>query len=672
MGFRVKQLIASAKHGNFETLLKSVRLRLLVLALLPLIVLLPILLGLTMQRWSSNFDGLLISKVASDLRIAEQYMQRIVTTQGNHITALAGSTDFHEAARSGKEPLGQFLEKMQTELGLDYLVVRDLKHVQLLPPEQSVAQLAMQNGTATSIEIFAPSDLEQISKALVGRAEVPLIQTEAALPSDRQIEGRGMVVLGATRAIVFGSEAVLIGGKLLNHNLGFIDTINSLVYPGDGPVGREKGTATLFLEDVRISTNVRLFENVRALGTRVSEVVYDRVLVQGQTWLNRAFVVNDWYISGYLPIVDSRKNNIGMLYVGFLEKPFEMQKTSINVALSGAIIFIVLISVPFFLFIASGIFSPLEKMNHTMQRVKKGDLDARNLDIRSKDEIGEVANHFNELLDQVQERDQKLRDWADTLNDKVDRRTDELREANDKLETTYKQLVVSEKLASIGEITAGVAHEINNPVAVIQGNLDVIRMALGDQQDVHATELDLLDTQVHRINSIVSKLLQFAKPGDFADTSQHLDVKEVLEDSIVLVQHSATHSNIKIEREFSAAPGVFMDQGELQQVLINLLINAIQAMPQGGLLRLQIRASEHEGKPGTQIRIQDSGAGISFDRIDHIFDPFFTTKRGEGTGLGLSISQSLIQRAGGFIAVQSKLGHGAQFNIWIPKVNVLS
>ena len=647
-------------------MLKSVRLRLLVLAMLPLVLLLPILLTITMSHWANRFDGLLISKVASDLRIAEQYMQRIVTTQGNQISGLAASTAFRNADQAGETGLNAFLEQSRKRLGLDYLTLR---RGQPLAPENSIITRAQIDGTATAIEIFSQADLAAISQELAERASIPLIETQAAIPTTRDTEGRGMVVLGATEVVVAGKSAVLIGGTLLNQNLHFIDTINDLVYPDDSG---KTGTATLFLEDVRISTNVRLFENVRALGTRVSEVVYRRVLDQGSTWLNRAFVVNDWYISGYLPIVDGQQKRIGMLYVGFLERPFAALKTNIYLALISAFIIIIAISVPFFLWLAQGIFSPLEEMDKTMRRVEAGTLDARIPEIKSKDEIGQVARHLNALLDQVQERDQKLRGWADTLNDQVDQRTEELHDTNQKLEQTYKQLVVSEKLASIGEITAGVAHEINNPVAVIQGNLDVMRMALGSHAAEYATELDLIDDQVRRINSIVGKLLQFAKPGDFADSSQQLDVGKVLEDSLVLVHHSLNKAGIELITNFRNAPMVLIDQGELQQVLVNLLINAIQAMPKGGQLTLGIKAVKRDGKNGVQICIEDSGVGISASKLEQIFDPFFTTKRGSGTGLGLSISQSLIQRGGGIIIANSKIGHGSQFSVWLPETVTLS
>ncbi len=139
-------------------------------------------------------------------------------------------------------------------------------------------------------------------------------------------------------------------------------------------------------------------------------------------------------------------------------------------------------------------------MNDTIGRVEAGDLGARIGTGGGRGEISRVARHLDDLLDQVQERDRRLRGWASELNDKVAERTRDLQEANRCLERTTEQLVMSEKLAAVGEITAGVAHEINNPVAVIQGNLDVARQTLGARADEVATEFDLIDDQVHRIS----------------------------------------------------------------------------------------------------------------------------------------------------------------------------
>ena len=475
-----------------------------------------------------------------------------------------------------------------------------------------------------------------------------------------------MMIHTAAPVSINGSQRVLVGGILLNRNLDFIDTINTLVYQRKNTAEDPRGTATLFLEDVRISTNVRLFENVRALGTRVSAEVRSAVLDQGQTWLDRAFVVNDWYISGYLPIYDSFDQRIGMLYVGFLEEPFRLVKRDAIAMMWIAFIGVLVVFIPVFLRLAGGIFSPLERMTKTMRRVETGDLTARNNLNRTGGEIAEVSHHLDHLLDQVQERDKQLRDWAEDLNVRVEERTAQLQEANQKLETTYKQLVMSEKLASIGEITAGVAHEINNPVAVIQGNVDVVRLTLGEQAEPVKTELDLIDRQIMRIGGIVGKLLQFARPSDYGKFEEYVNLRDVTQDSLGLVDHVYASNDIDVKLEFTNVPDVKINPSELQQVIINLIINAVQAMDGKGILTIQSHVLERDGKNGVCLAFHDSGPGISEDTINTIFDPFFTTKRAKGTGLGLSISQTIIQTAGGIITADNHPKGGALMSIWLP------
>ncbi|MCR9115286.1 MAG: cache domain-containing protein, partial [Rhodobacteraceae bacterium] len=421
------------------------------------------------------------------------------------------------------------------------------------------------------------------------------------------------------------------------------------------------------LEDVRVSTNVRLFEDERALGTRVSAVVRHGVLDEGRTWLDRAFVVNDWYMSGYLPLVDSFGSRVGMLYVGFLEAPFVAAKRNAYLLIFAAFAGVLALTVPLFLRLAGGIFSPLEKMTKTMQRVEEGQLDARIGTLAARDEIGEVAAHLDALLDQVQERDRALRAWADELNTRVEDRTAELREANEKLETTYQQLVMSEKLASIGEITAGVAHEINNPVAVIQGNVDVIRETLGPAGAPVITELDLVDRQISRINAIVGKLLQFARPTEYGSFEESVDVAAVLDDCLVLVDHVISAGDVEVRIDRTQAPTVRINPGELQQVIINLIVNAVQAMENSGTLHIAVRPSTRDAQAGTELIIADSGPGVDNTRLNAVFDPFYTTKQGEGTGLGLSVSQTLIRQAGGLISVRNLAEGGAKFTVWLPE-----
>jgi len=630
----------------------------------PLMVLMPVLLVMGISRWNNDYNNLLIAKVESELQVAEQYLQRIVGATGTSVEALAASLAIQKAAENGQ--LNDFLTLQRDSLGLDFLsIVQPTsldEHMQKWP----VVQSALTGTARTAIDLFEVDDLLMIDVALAEQAELILIPTEAAVPTDQVAETRGMMIHTAAPVSINGSPRVLVGGILLNRNLDFIDTINTLVYQRKNTAEDPRGTATLFLDDVRVSTNVRLFENVRALGTRVSAEVRRAVLDQGQTWLDRAFVVNDWYISGYLPIYDSFDQRIGMLYVGFLEEPFRLVKRDAIAMMWIAFIGVLIVFIPVFLRLAGGIFSPLERMTKTMRRVETGDLTARNNLNQSGGEIAEVSHHLDHLLDQVQERDKQLRDWADDLNVRVEERTAQLQEANQKLETTYKQLVMSEKLASIGEITAGVAHEINNPVAVIQGNVDVVRLTLGEQAEPVKTELDLIDRQIMRIGGIVGKLLQFARPSDYGKFEEYVNLRDVTQDSLGLVDHVYASNDIDVKLEFTNVPDVKINPSELQQVIINLIINAVQAMDGKGILTIQSHLLERDGKNGVCLAFHDSGPGISEDTINTIFDPFFTTKRAKGTGLGLSISQTIIQTAGGIITADNHPKGGALMSIWLP------
>lgn len=660
---------------------RSIRYRLLAIALLPTLVILPLLLVATMARWESKFDALLTSKVNADLTIAHQYLARILENTGEHLSALTGSVAFQEAAmRDDGAGLAAYLEENRTRLGLDFLFLmrRDGAAIQPvglsgqagLRTDWPVLDAALAGEPKTAIDIFSAEELAAISPELAARAKLELVPTPNAVATDRASETRGMVVHSASPAsLPDGREAALVGGILLNQNLVFIDTINDLVYRTASLPEGSQGTATLFLEDVRISTNVRLFEGKRALGTRVSAAVRRTVLDEGRVWLDSAFVVNDWYVSAYEPIRDSFGRRVGMLYVGFLEAPFARAKTETIIGILVAFLLVTAASVPIFLRWARAIFKPLERMTGTIARVEEGDLGARSGLTDGSDEIGRVAVHLDSLLDQLQQRDRDLRRWNDELNDRVAERTRELELANRQLEATTKQLVMSEKLAAIGEITAGVAHEINNPIAVMQGNLDVVRSVLGDRASELSTELRLIDEQIHRVSQIVTKLLQFAKPEEYAGYVERHDVADVITDCLPLVQHLLGKAEIAVERQDSATRRVLMNRTELQQVLINLIVNAIHAMPDGGKLALLSRDEMREGRDGIRVDVTDTGIGMTPDVLARIFDPFFTTKRQHGTGLGLSISQTLVRRQGGTLSAESEPGKGTTFSIWLPEAN---
>jgi two-component system NtrC family sensor kinase len=657
----------------------SVRYRLLAIALLPMLVISPLLLAGTIVRWNTKFDALLIAKVNGDLTIAHEYLARILDNTGEKIRALGDSAGLRNVLRGENDTgLSDYLERSRKRLSLDflYIVEPDGRVVASAPQTFSraarvdwpIVRTARAMGSHTAIDIFEAKELAAVDPALEKRAYLELVPTPNAVATDRTTETRGMVIQSAS-LLSFGEAhgGVVVGGTLLNGNLVFIDTINDLVYRDASLPEGSQGTATLFLDDVRITTNVRLFEGKRALGTRVSHAVRAAVLDEGKVWLDRAFVVNDWYISAYEPIVDSAGKRVGMLYVGFLEAPFIRNRIVTFMTIGAAFVAIAAVTVPIFLGWARSIFEPLGVVTRTIAKVEEGDLTARTSIKTGDDEIGRVALHLDKLLDQIQERDRELRDWNTELNKRVDERTRELQLANLKIEAATKQLVLSEKLAAIGEITAGVAHEINNPIAVMQGNLEVARNLIGRHADVASPELNLIDEQIRRISEIVMKLLQFARPEEYAGFVERHEPARIISDSFPLVQHLLNKSNVRVSRQDHGTRFVVMNRTELQQVLVNLIVNAVHAMPNGGALTLKTFDKDVDDKPGIAIEVADTGSGMTEDVMAKIFDPFFTTKDRQGTGLGLSISQKLVARQGGRISVESKLGKGTTFTVWLPE-----
>ncbi|ODM45831.1 two-component sensor histidine kinase [Ruegeria sp. PBVC088] len=653
-----------------HTVFQSVRVRLLVIALVPMLILLPLLLGSTVLRWSGKVDDTLITKVNGDLTIANQYLLRLVENSGERLASMTASAAFRDTV-DDPEAREALLSEARQRMGLDFLYLTDGQTSPngFAPSTWPVILDALEGEWHSAIDILSAEDLDALSGGLATKAAVPLVETQAAVPTDRKVEDRGLIIHSAAPAtLTGGARGALVGGRLLNRNLDFIDTINALVYREKSLPEGSQGTATLFLEDVRVSTNVRLFEGVRALGTRVSAEVRRDVLDNGDTWLDHAFVVNDWYISAYEPLVDSRGTRVGMLYVGFLETPFREAKTYSIIGIAVLFLLIATVSVPIFLRWVGRIFKPLERMTQTIEKVDAGQLEARNKPGNARGEIAQVARRFDGLLDGIQERDRQLRDWADSLERKVDERTRELQSAIHELELATEQLIISEKLAAVGEITASVAHEINNPIAVIQGNLDVSRRLLAGDLKKVKTEFSLIDEQIYRISVMVSKLLQFAKPEEYHVATESVLAVEAVSDCLLLTRHQIENAEIDVITCLESERYVFINRTELQQVIVNLMLNAAHAMANGGTLRLTVR---DEGE-GVAILVEDTGHGIRPEDLKRIFDPFFTTKQADGTGLGLSISQKIVKRAGGEITAQSSTQGGSCFKVFLPQENYRS
>lgn len=627
----------------------SVRRKLLAIALLPTLVMLPLVVGALLWWGDFVYDKLLVAKVRSDLAVARGYFDHVVERVASGIRGVAGSQALLERLQQEDAPqLAWFLEQQRRRLELDFLVA-----------SPAAERVTTWTGTkAGGLVVWDSQQLRKLAPAVHDRAF-----GGGTTPAGDSASRGALVIVTQAEVVDRGRHvATVVGGMLLNNNLELVDRINSIVYPdGALPLG-SLGTTTLFMGDVRVSTNVRLFPNERAIGTRASAQVSDAVLTHGRTWLDRAFVVDAWYMSGYEPLVDAGGQRVGMLYVGYLEEPFRLAKWGILGLTVLILVAGTFLTLALSLRWAATIFRPVERMHQVMRKVEAGDRHARVGSMGTGDEIGRLAEQFDRLLDSVEEHRASVETWAHELESRVHARTQELANTNRSLQEAQSQLVQSEKLAAIGQVTAAIAHEINNPIAVMQGNLDLLRELLGDHAESVGPELGLLDEQVERVRSMVSHLLQSVRPVDYAGFVEELDLAATMEDSLGLASHLRA-PGVQVVKDYGPSPRVEFNRGELQQLLVNLITNAFQEMPQSGCLTLRTRTWFEEGRSvGAIAEIQDSGRGIAPDVRDRLFLPLFTTRR-EGNGLGLWISLSLVERYGGIIEADNAESGGAVFRV---------
>lgn len=592
-------------------------------------------------------------KVRHDLNAAREiYLSKL--THINDVIRITADRFFLREALlySEIEQASDELTRIKEEEELDILTITDQYGNVILrtsnrdsigdnqSDDELIKRVISEKKPHASTMIISREDLQVESPYLAEQAHIKLVNTPMARHVDETEETAGMMLKAA--APIFDPQSELIGvvygGVLLNKNFEIVDRIKQTVYENVKYKGKDIGTATIFQDDVRISTNVINEVGSRAIGTRVAEEVYKQVVIEGKPWIGRAFVVTNWYITAYEPIRDINQQIIGILYVGVLEEKYlDIQRqtiyTFLAITIAGA-----LITLAASYFISQRILIPIHKLVSASREIANGNLDAT-VEIRTGDELQHLADSFNAMASSLRKRDTQLKEFA------------------------TRKIMESEKLALIGQLSANVAHELNNPLTGIVTYSHLL-LERTPNEDQTRTSIEKIVGQANRCRDIIRGLLDFSRQRLPEKTLGNINA--ILQDCISLVENQALFHNIQIVENYQKdLPMIVIDPSQIERVYMNLIINAAEAMDGKGQLTITTRLDSED--KFVEVEFSDTGHGISEEHMDRLFDPFFTTKEvGHGTGLGLAISYGIVKSHNGSISVRSEVGKGTTFIVKLP------
>ncbi|MGB3903872.1 MAG: cache domain-containing protein [Anaerolineae bacterium] len=486
-----------------------------------------------------------------------------------------------------------------------------------------IVAAVLNDGQPLAATEVIPADLLALL-SLAEQGRITLVDTPKAAPEPFDPrEGTAGLTLTAVAPILDDRGGVLgavVVGHLFNNDFTIVDRIKEVA---------GVDTVTIFFGDLRVSTNVLDEKGQRAVGTRVSQQVRDVLLVEGVGFTGPAYVVNENFITRYEPLRDHQAHIVGILYVGARQASFlklvQEFYARISVIALGCILLAVMIAVP----ISRSISRPVAELADANEKVAQGDR-AVTVPVRGTGELAILERSFNTMVE--------------------------------KLRTTEQQLIQSEKLASVGQLAAGVAHEINNPLGTILLFSDIMHKEL-PPDDSRRDDVQMIISETTRCKTIVSDLLNFARQNEVL--AQNTDINALLDETVEEIKIQPIFEEVGITLRLNPTLSqIQADPAQLKEVFINIMTNAAEAIEQGGSLTITTEPTEDEM---IKIVFQDTGCGIPEENLSKIFTPFFTTKPiGKGTGLGLAIVYGIIKMHRGQIYVESEVGVGSTFTITLP------
>ncbi|MFY9644614.1 MAG: ATP-binding protein [Terriglobales bacterium] len=354
--------------------------------------------------------------------------------------------------------------------------------------------------------------------------------------------------------------------------------------------------------------------------------------------------------------------------LGVLDTDLSLAKADTQLAVSSARMFyytagaMLIVAVLSWLFVWRVVGQPIQALKNGTEHLCHGDLGYQ-IEVQSADEVGELARSFNGMSRRLRAANEEIVTWTKTLEDRVEQKTTELSRA-------HEHVLHVERMASIGNMAAVVAHEVNNPLSGILTYAKLLRKWVGTGQAEHEKReeamqcLELIATESRRCGELIKNLLSLSRTAPM--NIQSTDMNAVIDRTLMLVRHQLDLGGVELQVNLAQdLPLVPCDPAQIEQVFIALIMNAIDAMPQGGTLWLEDRLTSKDTE--IEIKIRDNGTGIAPDILPHIFEPFLTTKEsGHGTGLGLAIARGIVERHQGRIEVESVLGQGTTFVVTIP------
>lgn len=574
---------------------------------------------------------------------------------------LASKNDLLEAARTrawDNPELLSRLEALRIKFDLDYLSITDADGrvtQRAAPPYRAgdyrranpAIARACQGETVSGASILTEDELRQEADGLAERACLQLEPAPQSRPLSRTVENRGLVLQSAV-PIMHASRVigVIYGGILLNRNEALVDQIREVVYKNETYQNRPLGSATVFLDDIRICTTLRLPNGNRALGTRAEREVAARVLDNGQPWIGRACVINDCFLTAYDPIQDERGRTIGMLYVGMLEKPFrDLQR---GIIWRYALLFMVFISIALVTAFttANRLARPIHRLVNAAKSVMGGTYPAPVAGGQACRETGALVHAFNQMTAALRERESKLQD------------------ANESLQAINRNYM---------EMLGFVAHELKSPVGTILNYVYLLNEGkLGGLTEKQSRAVKNIDGNIKLVLEMIRHYLNLSRieNNELQPNCERVDAGEdVLKPLLEAYDPEIKAHQITLDNRVPPHTMVLSDLNMTREVFENLISNAIKYGRAGGALVIDARP-----KPDAMMEfcVRNDGEGIPADKLGLLFRKFsrLETSRGirhqKGTGLGLFITRNIVEAHGGSITVESVPDQWTAFRFTLP------